>query len=89
MKPTVLILQEQVPPYRIPLFRALAEILSFHGFDLRVASSSALAEPDTLGFTHLHAQMSRGGLSALQVIFRERPRACSVLCTPDDICHSH
>ena len=40
MKPKVLVIQEQVPHYRVPFFRLLAEELSSRGLDLRVVSST-------------------------------------------------
>jgi L-malate glycosyltransferase len=73
MKPTVLVLQEQVPPYRVPLFRFLAEELRSRDLDLRVVSSSAPPEAAELGFSHRRVMMSRYGLSALDAIYRERP----------------
>lgn len=75
MKRTVLVLQEQVPPYRVPLFRFLAEELRSRDLDLRVVSSSALPEADELGFPHLRIKRSKYGLSALDVIRHERPAA--------------
>jgi glycosyltransferase involved in cell wall biosynthesis len=73
MKPTVLVLQEQVPPYRVPLFRLLAEELGSRDLDLRVLSSSALPNADQLGFTHQRITMSKYGLPALDAIYRGRP----------------
>ena len=73
MKPTVLVLQEQVPPYRVPFFRFLADELCSRDLDLRVVSSSVLPKVDELGFPHQRALTSRGGLSALDTIYRERP----------------
>ena len=73
MKPTVLVLQEQVPPYRVPFFRFLADELGSRDLDLRVVSSSVLPKADELGFPHQRALTSRGGLSALDTIYRERP----------------
>jgi L-malate glycosyltransferase len=73
MKPTVLVLQEQVPPYRVPLFRFLAEELGGRDLALRVLSSSALPKADELGFTHQRITMSKYGFSALDAIYRERP----------------
>ena len=75
MKPTVLVLQEQVPPYRVPLFRSVAQVLSSHGLELRVASSSVLDGADALGFRHVRVRMSQGGLAALDTVLRERPTA--------------
>lgn len=73
MKPAVLVLQEQVPPYRIPFFRFLAEELFSRDLDLRVVSSSVLPKVDDLGFPHQRVLTSRYGLSALDAICRERP----------------
>jgi glycosyltransferase involved in cell wall biosynthesis len=73
MKPTVLVVQEQVPPYRVPLFRFLAEELGSRDLDLRVVSSSALPKATELGFQHQRIMTSRSGLSALDAIYRERP----------------
>ena len=73
MKPTVLVLQEQVPPYRVPFFRFLADELDSRNFDLRVISSSVLSKVDELGFLHQRVLSSRWGLSALDTIYRERP----------------
>lgn len=75
MKPTVLIVQEQVPPYRVPFFRFLAEELARHDLDLRVVSSSVLPKTDEIGFPHQRLLTSRCGLSALDAIYRERPAA--------------
>jgi glycosyltransferase involved in cell wall biosynthesis len=75
MIPTVVVLQEQVPPYRVPFFRLLADELQSRDLDLRVASSSVLSEPDELGFRHRRTLTSRGGLSSLEAIYRERPTA--------------
>jgi glycosyltransferase involved in cell wall biosynthesis len=73
MKPTVLVLQEQVLPYRVPFFRFLADELGSRDLDLRVVSSSVLPKVDELGFPHQRVLPSRGGLSALGTIYRERP----------------
>jgi glycosyltransferase involved in cell wall biosynthesis len=73
MSGKVLILQEQVPPYRVPFFRVLADELDRRQLDLRVVSSSALPAADVLGFQHQRTLISRGGLSALDTIYRERP----------------
>jgi SAM-dependent methyltransferase len=73
MKPTVLVLQEQVPHYRVPFFRFLAEELGSRDLDLRVVSSSALPEINELGFQHHRILASRYGLFALDTICRERP----------------
>jgi hypothetical protein len=54
MKSTVLVLQEQVPPYRVPFFRFVAEELSNRDLDLCVVSSSALPKVDELGFWYCH-----------------------------------
>jgi glycosyltransferase involved in cell wall biosynthesis len=75
MKPIVLVLQEQVPPYRVPLFRFLAEELGRRDLDLRVVSSTALPKADELGFPHQRVTMSRYGLPALETIYRARPAA--------------
>lgn len=82
MTPTVLIIQEQVPPYRIPFFRILSEMLNRRGLDLSVASSSALPETDRIGFRHRRALTSKGGLPALQLIHRTRP---TVLVLPHSL----
>ena len=50
MKLTVLVLQEVVPPYRVPFFRFLADELGSRDLDLRVVSSSILPKVDELGF---------------------------------------
>ena len=73
MEPTVLVLQEQVPPYRVPFFRFLADELGSRDLDLRVVSSSALPTVDELGFPHQRVLTSRCGFSALGTIYRERP----------------
>jgi glycosyltransferase involved in cell wall biosynthesis len=73
MKRTVLVLQEVVPPYRVPFFRFLADELGSRDLDLRVVSTSVLPKVDELGFPHQRVQTSRGGLSALDTIYRERP----------------
>jgi hypothetical protein len=73
MKPTVLVLQEHVPPYRVPLFRFLADELGSRDLDLRVVSSSVLPKEDELGFPHQRLMTSRCGLSVLDAIYRERP----------------
>ena len=73
MKPTVLVLQEQVPPYRVPFFRFLADELGSRDLDLRVVSSSVLPKVDELGFPHQRVLTSRSGLSALDTIYRQRP----------------
>jgi L-malate glycosyltransferase len=73
MKPTVLVLQEQVPPYRVPFFRFLADELGSRDLDLRVVSSSVLPKVDELGFPHERVLTSRSGLSALDTIYRQRP----------------
>jgi L-malate glycosyltransferase len=73
LKPTVLVLQEQVPRYRVPFFRFLAEELGRRGLGLRVVSSSVLPEADELGFPHQRLLTSRYGLSALPAIYRARP----------------
>jgi glycosyltransferase involved in cell wall biosynthesis len=75
MKPTVLVVQKQVPPYRVPFFRFLADELDSHDLDLLVASSSALPGIDELGFRHQHVLISPGGLSALGAISLEQPAA--------------
>ena len=75
MKSTVLVVQEQVPAYRVPFFRFLANELGSHDLDLLVASSSALPGIDELGFRHQRVLMSAGGLSALGTVHRERPAA--------------
>jgi glycosyltransferase involved in cell wall biosynthesis len=75
MKATVLVLQEQVPPYRVPFFRFLAKELASRDLDVRVLSSSVLPGIDELGFRHRRVLTSRGGLSALERIYRERPVA--------------
>lgn len=73
MKPTVVVLQEQVPPYRVPLFRFLTEELGRRDLDLLVLSSSALPKAAELGFPHLRIKASRYGLYAVDAIYRERP----------------
>jgi glycosyltransferase involved in cell wall biosynthesis len=73
MKPTVLVIQEVVPHYRIPFFRSLADELGSRDLDLRVVSSSVLPKVDELGFPHQRVPTSRWGLSALGTIYRERP----------------
>lgn len=73
MKPTVLVLQEGVPPYRVPFFRFLAAELGRRDLDLRVVSSTQLPEAAELGFTHQRIMMSRWGRSALGAIYGERP----------------
>lgn len=73
MKRMVLVLQEVVPPYRIPLFRFLAEELGSRDLDLRIVSSSALPGADELGFSHQRVPVSRYGRSALDTIYRARP----------------
>jgi glycosyltransferase involved in cell wall biosynthesis len=73
MKPMVLVVQEQVPPYRVPFFRFLAAELSSRGLDLRVVSSSVLPDAAELGFSHQRVMASRYGRYALAAIYRERP----------------
>jgi len=73
MKPTVLVIQEVVPHYRVPFFRFLADELGSRDLDLRVVSSSVLPKVDELGFPHQRVPTSRWGLSALGTIYRERP----------------
>ena len=73
MKTTVLVLQEVVPPYRVPFFRSLADELGSRDLDFRVVSSSVLPKVDELGFPHQRVLPSRWGLSALGTIYRERP----------------
>jgi glycosyltransferase involved in cell wall biosynthesis len=75
MKSVVLVLQKQVPAYRVPFFRALAAELGSRDLELQVASSSAVPGPDELGFRHHHALTSLGGLSAVETIKRQRPTA--------------
>jgi glycosyltransferase involved in cell wall biosynthesis len=75
MKPKVLVLQEQVPAYRVPFFRLLADELGSRNLDLCVLSSSVLPGLDELGFRHEHVLTLRGGLSALETIYRQRPAA--------------
>lgn len=75
MKPAVLVLQKQVPTYRIPFFRALATELARRDLELHVASSSAILGPDELGFPYQNASISMGGLSTIEAIRRERPAA--------------
>ena len=75
MKPKVVLLQEQVPPYRVPFFRSLADELGSRGLDLSVLSSSILPGSDELGFRHQRLSKSSGGRSALGTICRERPAA--------------
>jgi glycosyltransferase involved in cell wall biosynthesis len=72
MKPTVLVLQEQVPPYRVPFFRLLSDEMNSRDLHLRVISSSVLPGMDQLGFRHHRV---RDGFSALETIYRERPMA--------------
>jgi glycosyltransferase involved in cell wall biosynthesis len=64
-----------VPPYRVPFFRLLADELGSRDLDLRVLSSSVLPGVDELGFRHQRVLTLRGGLSALETIYRERPTA--------------
>jgi glycosyltransferase involved in cell wall biosynthesis len=73
MKPTVLVLQEQVPPYRAPFFRLLTNELGNRDLDLCVASSSVLPGIDELGFRHRRVLLSRSGLPVLETVYRERP----------------
>src|ERR1039457_5410716 len=73
MKTTVLVLQEVVPPYRVPFFRSLADELGSRDLDFRVVSSSVLPKVDELGFPHQRVLASRWGLSALGTIYRGRP----------------
>jgi glycosyltransferase involved in cell wall biosynthesis len=75
VKPVVLVLQEQIPPYRVPFFRFLANEMDRRDLDLRVLSSSALPGLDELGFGHQRAPVATGGLSALGAIHRQRPLA--------------
>lgn len=75
MKPKVVLLQEQVPPYRVPFFRSLADELGSRDLDLSVLSTSILPGSDKLGFRHQRLSKSRGGWSALGTICRERPAA--------------
>ncbi len=75
MKPTVLVLQEWVPPYRVPFFRSLSDELDSRGLDLRVVSSSDLSGLDEPGFRHERVLMSKGGLSSIETIYRIRPEA--------------
>ena len=75
MKPMVLVIQEQVPHYRVPFFRFLADELGSRDLDLRVVSSSVLPKVDELGFPHQRVPTSRGGLFAFGTIYRERPAA--------------
>lgn len=75
MKPKVVLLQEQVPSYRVPFFRSLADELASRDLDLSVLSSSILPTSDELGFRHQRIPTSRGGRSALGTIYRERPAA--------------
>jgi glycosyltransferase involved in cell wall biosynthesis len=73
VKLTVLILQPQVPPYRVPFFRLLADELRNRDLDLCVASPSVLPGVNELGFRHQRVPTSRGSLSALKTIYRKRP----------------
>lgn len=73
--PAVLVIQEQVPPYRVPFFRYLADELARRQLQLCVVSSTCLPRPAELGFHHRHVPPSRTGLSALPLIRRERPQA--------------
>ncbi len=73
MKSEVLVLQQRVPPYRVPFFRALATELGSRGLELLVVSSSAMPAADELDFRHRRGLTSLGGLSALEAINRERP----------------
>ena len=82
MKPTVLIVQEQVPHYRVPFFRFLADELDSRDLDLRAISSSVLPKVDELGFQHQRVLTSRGGLFAIGAIYRERP---AVLVLPHNV----
>ena len=73
MKPEVFVFQEQVPSYRIPLFRSLARELEVRDLNLRVISSAILPDSTELGFQHQRIRSSRAGRPALPVIRRERP----------------
>jgi len=73
MEPTVLIIQEQVPHYRVPFFRFLADELGSRDLGLRVVSSSVLPKVDELGFPHQRVLASRWGLSAFRTICCQRP----------------
>jgi glycosyltransferase involved in cell wall biosynthesis len=75
MKSKVLVLQEQVPSYRVPFFRSLADELHGRGLALHVISSSALPGIDELGFRHERLLASRGGISALEWIYGGRAAA--------------
>jgi glycosyltransferase involved in cell wall biosynthesis len=75
MRPKVLVLQEQVPPYRVPFFRSLADELHGRGLALHVISSSALPGIDELGFRHQRVLTSRGGIFGLEEIYGERVAA--------------
>jgi glycosyltransferase involved in cell wall biosynthesis len=75
VKPVVLVLQQQIPPYRVPFFRFLADQLDRRDLDLRVISSSALPASDEIGFRHQRVPVAGSGLSALGAIYRERPTA--------------
>jgi glycosyltransferase involved in cell wall biosynthesis len=72
MRPIVLVLQEKVPPYRIPFFRFLADELGRHDLELRVISSTVLPGSDQIGFRHQRFPMAWGGISALGSIYAER-----------------
>jgi glycosyltransferase involved in cell wall biosynthesis len=78
MTPAVVVLQEQVPPYRVPFFRFLAEELGRRHLGLRVVSSSVLPGADELGFRHQRVMHPKGGFSTLEMICRERPTALVV-----------
>ena len=75
MNPAVMVVQEQVPPYRVPFFRLLSGELTSYGLDLRVVSSSALPATAELGFQHRRVPTSRYGRPALEIAYRERPAA--------------
>ena len=75
MRSTVVLLQEQVPPYRVPFFRSLADELRSRDLDLSVLSSSHFARGRRPWLPAPADLEVRGGRSALGTIYRERPAA--------------
>lgn len=75
MKQTIVVLQEQIPPYRVPFFRTLSAELRTHDLDLYVMSSLPPSEPDERGFGYRQVATSMGGTSALSAIISEGPAA--------------
>jgi L-malate glycosyltransferase len=82
MERTVLVLQGQVPPYRIPFFRSLTHELKRRQFKLLVVSSSVLPGINDIGFLHQHVRRSAGSLSALKFIYQKMP---TVLVLPHSL----